>query len=303
MGKAVALVLASGGARGMAHIGVIEELEKQNFEISSIAGSSFGAVVGGIYAAGYLQEFKEWLLDLDKGDVFRLMDFTLSSQGFIKGNRVFHEIMPFITEINIENLPLPYKAVAVDPHRQEEVIFNKGKLIDAIRASVAIPSIIEPYLIDNRELIDGGVLNPIPLDLVDRKENDLLIAVNINANIPYPKKKKLSFEQKTREQNNLLKSLEFNERWEKLFPKDKSGKDKIGHLAMLNRSYDMMQNKITSMMVEKYKPDILVNISREVCSTFDFFRAEEIIQLGKLAFNKALAEYDTQMIEKFKKQK
>jgi NTE family protein len=301
MDKSIALVLASGGARGMAHIGVIEELERQNFKITSIAGSSFGAVVGGIYATGHLQEFKEWLLDLDKGDVFRLMDFTFSSQGFIKGNRVFAEILPFITDIRIENLPIPFCAVAVDPHKQEEVVFRSGSLLDAIRASVAIPSIIEPFEINGCELVDGGVLNPIPLDLITREKNDLLIAVNINATIPFKKRKKTDFEQMMKEQNSILKRLEFNEKWERILPKDKNNKEKYGYIALLNLSYDMMQNKITNLMIEKYKPDILVNISRHICSTFDFFKAEEIIQLGKDAFNTALADYDSKMIEKFKK--
>lgn len=302
MGKQIALVLASGGARGMAHIGVIEELERQNFEITSIAGSSFGAVVGGIYAAGYLEEFKSWLLDLDKGDVFRLMDFTFSSQGFIKGNKVFHEIMPFITEARIEDLRIPFAAVAVDPYKQEEVVFKSGSLYDSIRASVAIPSILEPYHINGLELIDGGVLNPMPLDLVERNKGDIMIAVNINSTIPYKKAKTLTFEQKNHEQSNILKQLEFKERWDKIFPKEKPGKDKFGYVALLNRSYDMMQNKITNLMLEKYQPDILVNISRYVCSTFDFFKAEEIIQLGRIAFNKALADYDSKIIARYKKE-
>ena len=299
--KSIALVLSSGGARGMAHIGVIEELERHNFKISAIAGSSFGAVVGGIYATGHLKEFKNWLLELDKMDVFRLMDFTLSTHGFIKGNKVFNEIKDFITDIKIEDLPFPFIAVAVDPHTQQEVTFKSGSLYDAIRASVAVPGVIEPYIIDGRELIDGGVLNPIPMDLISRKENDLMAAVNINATIPYQKKKKISFEQKKKEQSSILKRLEFNERWEKLYPKDKQSQDKYNYLALLNSSYDMMQNKIINLMLAKHSPDILVNISRYVCSTFDFFKAEEIIQLGKDAFNIALAKYDEKVIEQYKK--
>jgi NTE family protein len=299
MSKSIALVLASGGARGMAHIGVIEELEKHNFKISAVAGSSFGAVVGGIYATGHLKEFKNWLLELDKMDVFRLMDFTLSTHGFIKANKVFNEIKDFITDIKIEDLPLPFIAVAVDPHTQQEVTFKSGSLYDAIRASVAVPGVIEPYIIDGKELIDGGVLNPIPMDLVSRKDNDLMVAVNINATIPYQKKKKISFEQKKKEQSSILKRLEFNERWEKLYPKDKQSQDKYSYIALLNLSYDMMQNKIINLMLAKHKPDILVNISRYVCSTFDFFKAEEIIQLGKDAFNIALAEYDKKVIQKY----
>jgi NTE family protein len=303
MKKPVSLVLASGGARGMAHIGVIEELERQNFEITSIAGCSFGAVVGGVYAAGKLQEFKEWLLNLDKIDVFRLMDFTLSTHGFIKGNRVFSEIRSFFDNMNIEDLSIPFATVAVDIHKRTEVVFKKGSLFDAVRASVAIPSILEPYKINETEFIDGGVLNPIPLDLVERRNNDLLVAVDLNANIPFEPKKKLDKEEKKKEQNFLLKKLEFTQRWDKLFPKDKTEKEKYGHVSLLSRSYDMMQQKITDLMLEKYPPDVLVRISKYASSTFDFFKAAEVIELGKKAFNQALADYDKKMIEKFKQNK
>jgi NTE family protein len=291
MKKTVALVLASGGARGMAHIGVIEELKRLDFEIVSIAGCSFGAVVGGIYAAGHLQEFKEWLLQLDKMDVFKLMDFTLSRQGFIKGVKVFNEIRPFITDIHIEDLPIPFTSVAVDPYLNKEVIFNKGSLFDAIRASVAIPSIIEPYKVNGIDLIDGGVLNPIPLDLVKRKKTDLLIAVNINAMIPYEKPIKENVEEKNTEQKSNQKKSEFSERWDRFFSKDKITKEKFNSFKLLTYSYDMMQNKITNLYLEKYPPDILVNISKNACSTFDFFKANEIIELGRNAFGKALVEY------------
>jgi NTE family protein len=297
MKKPVALVLASGGARGMAHIGVIEELERLNFQISSIAGSSFGAVVGGIYAAGNLSSFKEWLLDLDKMDVFKLMDFTLSKHGFIKGTKVFNEIKPFITDVHIEDLPIPFTSVAVNPYSSQEVVFNKGSLFDAIRASVAIPSVVEPYHVNDEDLIDGGVLNPIPLDLVKRHDNDLLIAVNINALIPYNKPVKLNFEELRMEQKSYFNKVQFNERWDKVLLQEKNVKEKFNALRMLNLSYDMMQNKITNMYLEKYPPDILVNISKFVCSTFDFFKAAEIIQLGKEAFEIALANYDKRVIE------
>ena len=298
--KPVALVLGSGGARGMAHIGVIEELERQGFDITSIAGCSFGAVVGGIYAAGKLSGFKEWLLELDKIDVFRLMDFTLSTHGFIKGNRVFNVIKPFFNDMNIEDLPVTYATIAVDIQKRKEVVFKKGSLFDAVRASVAIPSILEPYVINNVEFVDGAVLNPIPLDLVKRKKNDMLVAVDLNANIPFKAAKKMNLEEKKQEQNFILKRLEFNQRWERLFPKEKNEKERLGHVALLSRSYDMMQQKITSLMLDKYPPDVLISISKYASSTFDFFKAKEIIELGRNSFNQALAIYDKNMIAKYK---
>ncbi len=303
MKKPVALVLASGGARGMAHIGVIEELERQNFKIASIAGCSFGAVVGGIYAAGHLSEFKEWLLKLDKMQVFKLMDLTLSKQGFIKGNKVFNEIKPFITDVKIEDLPIPFTSVAVDHRNSKEVIFDKGSLFDAIRASVSIPSILEPYRINGVDLVDGGVLNPIPVNLVKRTKNDILIAVNINALIPYIKPVKVNFEASGKEQNLVLAKQEFNVLWDKLFTKEKDLKEQYNAFKLLNQSYDLMQNRITDLYIEKHPPDIYVIISKYICSSFDFYKAAKIIQHGKDAFAVALAEYDKRIIEKYKKQK
>ncbi len=151
------MVLSGGGARGIAHIGVVEELEKRGFEIRSIAGTSMGALVGGIYAVGKLQEFKNWLYTLDKLDVFKLIDFTLSSQGLIKGDRVFKKMKEFIPDKNIEDLKIHYAATATDIINNKEVVFNQGSIYDAIRASVAIPTVITPVKQDDTLLVDGGV--------------------------------------------------------------------------------------------------------------------------------------------------
>ena len=300
---AVSLVLSSGGARGMAHIGVIEELERHNFEIKSISGCSMGALIGGVYAAGYLKEFKNWLDKLDKLDVFNLMDFTISSHGFIKGVKVFNEINQFIGNVLIEDLPIPFTAVATDVDNQKEVVFIKGKLRDAIRASVSIPSVLEPFDWNGVSLIDGGILNPIPIDRVQRTEGDILVAVDLNAIVNSPpqiaKQKKTAREQK-KEQNSILKRIEFREKWEHFFPKDKLQKEKLGHLSLLDRSFDMMQNKISQHTIQKCRPEILVSISKTACSTFDFYRAGEMIELGKQTFNEALKKYDKEVIDYYK---
>ncbi|MEN8123394.1 MAG: patatin-like phospholipase family protein [Bacteroidota bacterium] len=302
MKKPVSLVLSSGGARGMAHIGVIEELERQNFEIKAISGSSIGALVGGIYATGHIQEYKEWVSDLNKLDVFKLMDFSISSHGFIKGVKVFNEINRFIGDMLIEDLPIPFTAVATDANNQKEVVFRKGRLRDAIRASVSIPSVLEPFNFNGVSLIDGGILNPIPLDLVKRTEGDILIAVDLNAIVPLKKikKPKQTLTQKRKEQSSILKRIEFKEQWVRFFPKDKNHKEKLGHLSLLDRSYDMMQNKISRYAIHEYKPDIVVSISKTACSTFDFYRADEMIELGKRTFNEELRKYDQKMIKKFR---
>ena len=298
--QAVSLVLSSGGARGMAHIGVIEELEKQNFEIKSISGCSMGALIGGIYAAGHLKEFKNWLDKLDKIDVFKLMDFTISTHGFIKGIKVFNEINKFIGNGLIEDLQIPYAAVATDVDNQKEVVFNKGKLQDAIRASVSIPSVLEPFIWNGTSLIDGGILNPIPLNRVKRIKNDILIAVDLNAIVSTKKIIKQTKKQKTKEEQSLLKLIEFKEKWGKFFPNDKTEKEKLGHLSLLDRSFDMMQNKISQYEIANNQPDILVSISKTACGTFDFYLADKMIELGKHSFNEALKDYDKRIIEKYK---
>jgi len=180
----VSLVLSGGGARGIAHIGVIEELEKQGLEIKSIAGTSMGALVGGIYAVGKLQEYKNWMYTLDKIDVFKLIDFTLSSQGLIKGDRVFKKMKEFIPDMNIEELKIHYTATATDIINKKEVVFTKGSIYEAIRASVAFPSVLTPVKKDDSVLVDGGVMNNVPINHVKRTRDDILIVVYVNAVIP-----------------------------------------------------------------------------------------------------------------------
>lgn len=279
--KSVSLVLSSGGARGVAHIGVIEGLLENGFEISAISGSSMGAVVGGVYAAGKLPEYKEWVCNLDKIDVFKLLDFTLSTQGFVRGERVFNEMKTFISDCNIEDLEIPFAAVATDVVNKKEVVFKSGSLFTAIRASAAIPSVLKPSIINNVELVDGGVCNPLPVSQVQRTPSDILVVCDVNADIP----NKL-VEKKIEEES---KFKPFIEKWNNLFPKTEN--TKIKRLSMFDlfaRSVDMMQDKITDYIIEQTKPEIVVRISRETCGTFEFHRSSELIEYGKNEFEKSL---------------
>ena len=156
----VALVLSSGGARGLAHIGAIEELEANGYRISSIAGSSMGALIGGVYAAGKIKEFREWMKGIDRKKMLELTDFSLSLNHIVKGTRIIEAIMEFVPDVPIEDLPIPYCAVATDLKAGKEVVFSKGSLFKAIRASISLPSFYEPVERDNMILIDGGVINP-----------------------------------------------------------------------------------------------------------------------------------------------
>ncbi len=178
--KTVSLVLGSGGARGYAHIGAIEELRAQGFDICSVAGASMGALIGGIYAAGKLDDYRDWARTLQKFDVLRLLDWTFRG-GLIKGDRIIGRLKDLIGEVRIEDLPIPYTAVAVDILAQREVWFTRGPLFDAIRASIAIPTVFRPHHYEGRVLVDGGLLNPVPITPTLRDLTDCTIAVDLNA--------------------------------------------------------------------------------------------------------------------------
>ncbi|HOW31070.1 MAG TPA: patatin-like phospholipase family protein, partial [Bacteroidales bacterium] len=185
MTRNVALALSGGGARGIAHIGVIEELQQRGFNITSIAGTSMGALIGGIYAKGNLAEFKEWLLSITRMEIIRFLDLTTAKGGMVKGEKIVQAISHFVGDMRIEDLSIPYAAVAVDLKRHEEIIYTRGNLMEAIRASISIPTVFLPVRKGDSLLVDGGVLNPLPINRVQRIKGDILVAVNVNANIPF----------------------------------------------------------------------------------------------------------------------
>lgn len=178
--KKVALALASGGPRGFAYIGAIEELQRRGYTITSVAGASAGALVGGIFAAGGLQPFKEWLCSLDPVKVMSQVDVSLSRNSLVKGQKVMETIKERVPDVNIEDLPIPFTAVATDLYTGEEVVFRSGPLFDAIRASISIPSMFAPVKWQGRTLIDGGIVNTFPLNRVQRTPGDILVGFNVN---------------------------------------------------------------------------------------------------------------------------
>jgi len=286
-GRPIRLVLGSGGARGMAHIGVIEELERQGYHIAEVVGCSMGAVVGGIYAAGYMSEYKHWLISLTKLDVFKLLDFTFSTQGFVKGERVFKAIEQLIGDHQIENLKIPFTAVAADVTNQREVHYTSGSLFHALRCSIAIPTVFTPVANGKSLLVDGGVLNPLPLNLVGRSNDDeLIVAVNLNARTASAKREAIIPEP---EKAAYLKMLNaFKTQILKFDQKAEERVEKFGFFDLITRSYDLTQDRLTELMVTIYKPDVLIEISRESCGVFEFYRANEIIEEGRDACRNAL---------------
>ena len=288
----VHLVLGSGGARGIAHIGVIEELESKGFSIQSVSGSSMGALVGGIYCAGQLKTYKDWLVNLDKIDVLRLVDFTLSSYGFVKGDRVFSAIEKLIGDHYIEDFRIPFTAVATDITLKKEVHYTSGSLFNALRASVAIPSVLTPVQSGKSSLVDGGVLNPLPLSVIKKQADEWVVAVNVNANIPpHTRSSKESKIEKEEKNEYLTKMYDLvSQVWNSKSKKE--SEEKMGLFELMNRSVDLLQDKLTELTLASYRPEIVVNISRDECSTFEFYRAKELIKIGKEALQRSLEEME-----------
>ena len=337
MKKRIALVLGSGGARGYAHIGVIEELESRGYDIACIAGCSMGAVVGGIYAAGKLDVYRDWIQSLDYLDILRLVDVSFRL-GAIRGEKVFGQIRNIVGEINIEDLRIPYTAVATDLTHQQEIWFQEGCLHQAMRASAAIPSLFTPVMQGNRMLIDGGLLNPLPIVPVVSSHCDLIIAVNLNSTsqnayqlpvIQRPAAFKSRFDHMM---NSLGSRMPFrNKHAEQLLnleqemikplvstlledppnpwlesarphrdsaPKSASGSfviDNVGPASLLdliNQSFEVMQTSLAQYKIAGYPPDILINVPKRVCRFFEFYKAPELIALGREIARDTLDRYE-----------
>ena len=309
----VSLVLGSGGARGYAHIGVIEELEARGFSIRSIAGSSMGAMIGGIYAAGKLKTYTEWVRPLQRLDVLRLLDWTISGGGFIKGDRIIAVLKDLIGDVNIEDLPIPYTAVAVDIDVQREVWFSRGSLFDAIRASIAIPTILRPHHHDGRLLVDGGLLNPLPVSPTLRDLTDTTIAVDINAPaepLPNVANAQANADRGAAGQASPEKLPDgekpapvdvqragyrkrIGEWVESLMEKRErtAVESEPGAFDVFACALDTVQETITRLRLAAEPPDLLITIPRNACAFYEFHRADELIALGRERTREALTRW------------
>ncbi len=326
MGNKVALVLGSGGARGYAHIGVIEELTARGYEISCIAGCSMGAVVGGIYAAGKLEEYREWIESLDYLDMLRLVDPSFSL-GAIRGEKIFGRIRDMVGSVNIEDLQIPYTAVAADLTNQQEIWFQEGNLELAMRASAAIPSLFTPVIQGNRMLVDGEILNPLPIVPVVSSHSDIIIAVNLNANnhrqyplpeilrpgrfdamfstisshIPFWRRDNDALEQHIAE----LQAGEVARDGQPPAAPTGQGAPKSAEgsmvvdvggpaslLELINQSFEVMQSSLTQYKIAGYPPNVLVNIPKRACRFYEFYKAPELIQLGRTVARDAMDKYE-----------
>ncbi len=326
--KDVALVLSSGGPRGWAYIGAIEELESRGYNITSVAGTSIGSLIGGIYAAGKLEEVKEWLFSLDAWKVFALMDISISKNHLVKGDKVIGAIKEIVPNINIEDLNIPYRAVAADLYTGEEVVFDRGPLFDAVRASISIPSLFRPVKYGFRTLVDGGIVNTMPIDKVARSGNDIVVAFDVNdvdvesirqTLINDAREEEARKEAERRldaETKTILHSVRHNTSLSLMdkFKLAKAQGEKIilhklneddqepellfddSYYSILSRTFSLMNHALAKNAAERFRPEVLVKMPFDAYGDIsDYAKAREISEAGRKLMKEALDKYEKEM--------
>jgi len=327
MAKRVALALGSGGARGYAHIGVINELRDRGYEVVGIAGSSMGALVGGVYAAGSLDEFTEWAQTLTQRTMLRLLDPSISAAGVLRAGKILDAVRDMLGDAAIENLPIPFTAVATDLIAGKSVWLQRGPVDDAIRASIAIPGIVAPHVLDGRLLADGGILDPLPMAPIAAVNADLTIAVSLSGtdtDLRADEPTGLEITATRERLNRLLRSTSalwetptarsvlsrFGTGAEIAYGTDNSDAGnsdavesdsgisdseefeapapKLGSFAVMNRTIEIAQAALARHQLAAYPPDVLIEVPRTACRSLDFHRAAELIELGRELTAKAL---------------
>ncbi len=329
--KNVALALSSGGPRGFAYIGAIEVLQERGYRITSVAGSSAGALVGGIFAAGGLEPFKEWLCGLDPVQVVSLMDFAPSRNSLVKGDKVIRAIKERVPDVRIEDLPIPFAAVASDLFTGEEVVFREGPLFTALRASISIPSMFRPVKWRGHTLVDGGLVNTFPLDLVERGEGDILVGFNVNRIDAEGITRYMKTRAAITETGELLRERA-TDRLKDTLASDAALLDKVrtagkaggrmireridagrldrrleaaareknipldaadSYASVLQRSFGIMNHTIARLQIDLYKPDILVNLPFDSYhGVYGYSHAGEIVEKGRALMSAALDSYE-----------
>jgi len=305
----VALALGSGGARGYAHIGVINELRDRGHEIVGVAGSSMGSLVGGLQAAGKLDEYAEWASSLTQRAVLRLLDPSLTAAGVLRAEKILDKVREILGEVLIEELPIPYTSVSTDLISGKSVWLQRGPVDEAIRASIAIPGVITPHELDGRLLADGGILDPLPMAPIAAVNADVTIAVSLNGDDPCRRDapdSRLSGELLTRMWRNTTALLETSAARSLLdTPAARSvlsrfngsaddGTDgdairdadpmpvpKLGGFEVMNRTIDIAQAALMRHALAAYPPDLLIEVPRTTCRSLEFYRAAEVIEVGQ----------------------
>lgn len=329
MEKNVALVLSGGGPRGFAYIGAIEELESRGYKITSIAGTSIGSLIGGVYAAGKLNDVKQWLYSLDVWNMFSLIDFSFSMNHLVKGDRIISALKDIVPQVNIEDLNIPYKAVATDLYTGEEVVFSSGDLFSAIRASISIPTLFKPVEYNDSLLIDGAMSNCLPINRIQRTPGDILVAFDVNDIQPerirdiivqekFAKRSDEEFRnQKKEEALDLWKDfgqtkdayslgdrikyfggkgidlLKEYINYKEEYNQDQALDFAKSYMSVIDRAFSIMNHFNSEFSLKLNAPDILARMPFDAYGDIkDYAKAEEISKLGRKLMAKALDEYE-----------
>jgi NTE family protein len=299
-GEPVALVLGAGGARGFAQIGVIEALQARGLRIVAVAGSSSGALVGGLFAAGQLGVFRDWLLSMGRTDMLRLLDPVFGQPALFEGNRLMAALRQRTGDIRIEDLAVDFTAVAVDLARQREVWLREGDLWDAVRASIAIPGVFTPHRVHGRELVDGGLLAPLPITASRLSDAHRLIAVDMNSwpsNPPgTPAAPEVPEPRAGDEAPAHSRLLDWIERRIHRNGGEANGGSngavaggpQYSLVEVMSRSLDTMQAQIARVQMALDPPELVIRIPRDACQFYEFWRARELIEIGRVEADKAL---------------
>lgn len=302
--KNVALVLGSGGARGLAHIGAIEALEQRGYHITSVSGCSMGSIIAGMYCAGKLEQAKEWFLSIDRQRILQLTDFSITGNSLVKGKKVIQALQEIVPDCKIEHLPVPLTLVASDLITSDEILFRSGSLFEAIRASISIPLFFQPVQWQGRLLVDGGILNPLPLKQIERTEGDILVAMNISGkdglHIQKRSSNVLRIAQTLQQRRlpNMPKAVQrLNEDvTNRLTAIDRARRlslqGTVNYVTMLDRMSDMQIQQNTLLALQLTPPDVLATMPQYQFNTFDFDQAEAIINEGHRLMSAALDTYE-----------
>jgi NTE family protein len=288
-GKRVALALGSGGARGYAHIGVIDELHARGFEIVGIAGSSMGALVGGLEAAGKLDDFAEWARSLTQRAILRLLDPKITAAGVLRAEKILDAVRDILGEVTIQELPIPYTAVSTDLLSGKSVWVQRGPVDAAIRASIAIPGVIVPHVLDGRLLADGGILDPLPMAPISAVNADLTIAVSLSGSEAggdepdgEPNATTEWLGRMWRSTTALFDTGQSEESEDKLVDATKEVPvPRLGSFEVMNRTIDIAQAALARHTLAAYPPDVLIEVPRTACRSLEFHRAAEVIDVGR----------------------
>ncbi|RNF84457.1 patatin-like phospholipase family protein [Montanilutibacter psychrotolerans] len=292
----VALVLGAGGARGLAQIGVIQALQARDIDIVAIAGSSSGALVGGLHAAGKLDAYRDWLYTMGRTDMLRLLDPAFGRASLFRGDRLMDALREVAGSPRIEDLPIEFTAVAVDLMRQREVWLREGDLWEAIRASIAIPGLFTPYQLHGRELVDGGLLAPLPIAATRLSDAHRLIAVDMHGWPERPPGKPADTAVSAGESEPGEGRMARLARWfgrrrgpaDAETPPPAATEREIGFSELMARSLDTMQAQIARVQLALDPPELVIRIPRDACQFYEFWRARELIDIGRIEADKAL---------------